>query len=402
MLPRDLGSVDFRSYPPQARQLAIENISILRRLPLGLLSSLLAELIEYDFKFPAERTRLSRELASLGALTDAQLSELLKGFFKISLTSQLENLNWVNSPAQFVEQLSAHLWRTGQQDAFSIAAVKYDDHLTATTAAQAPPIPRLGIVIIGRGVASYDGQLFRRLRPYATYFSRVRPENGLRLLLDAIASRAEAHPAAYAHWYIDGGEPENHDSRLTAISWAALAPVRTALLGHIHSEIERPGMGPEKLRSIMARTTPSELGMKTAAGDEVLQRFQLRLLTEGSGTQLFSTSFAQWGAREALRRAQPITLLVRFAPRQRLKPMNELLSAQSGAPETDPLGSLIDADMAAWYTWLDQQRLPGADRSCFLVWFEAQRLALAISPQLPRGTESSSEVGLEKLLAWMT
>ena len=42
--------------------------------------------------------------------------------------------------------------------------------------------------------------------------------------------------------------------------------------------------------------------------DQVMQRFDVSLLTEGSGTQIFSTSFAQWAAREALRRAQPLTL----------------------------------------------------------------------------------------------
>ena len=41
----------------------------------------------------------------------------------------------------------------------------------------------------------------------------------------------------------------------------------------------------------------------------MLNRFQLSLLTEGSGTQVFSTTFVQWAAREALRRAQPLTLV---------------------------------------------------------------------------------------------
>jgi hypothetical protein len=97
----------------------------------------------------------------------------------------------------------------------------------------------------------------------------------------------------------------------------------------------------------------------SGTGDEILQRFRLKLLTEGSGTQLFSTSFAQWTAREVLRRAQALTLLVRFAPRQRQKPMNELLSANSNQQEMDVAGSLMDADMGAYYNWLNQQRLPG-------------------------------------------
>ena len=88
----------------------------------------------------------------------------------------------------------------------------------------------------------------------------------------------------------------------------ALAPTSETRLSRIQSGTERPGKGPEALRSIMARLQPADLRM-SRSGDEILQRFQLKLLTEGSGTQLFSTSFAQWTAREVLRRAQPLTLL---------------------------------------------------------------------------------------------
>jgi len=159
-------------------------------------------------------------------------------------------------------------------------------------------------------------------------------------------------------------------------------------------------MGPEVLRTLLAQATPADLGLR-AANDPVLDRFQVKLLTEGSGTQIFSTTFAQWTAREILRRAQPLTLLVRFAPRQRQKPMNELLSESSDRPELDPVGSLIDADMGAYYNWLNQLRLPGADQSSFLAWFENHGEALAIGPSMPRGTESTSVADLRELLSWM-
>ena len=114
----------------------------------------------------------------------------------------------------------------------------------------------------------------------------------------------------------------------------------------------------------------------------MLNRFQLSLLTEGSGTQVFATTFVQWAAREALRRAQPLTLLARFGPRQRENPMNVLLNEAQRRPELDPQGSLVDADMGAYYTWLNQQRLSGAERAAFLVWFEDHQEALAIGPRL--------------------
>jgi hypothetical protein len=183
-------------------------------------------------------------------------------------------------------------------------------------------------------VGSFDGVLFRKLRPHGTYFSRIKPDNGVQILLDAVEAGAKVHPVRYGHWYIDGGEPADHDSSLTLISYSALESARAALLGKVQAEIERPGMGPEMLRTIMAGLRPEDLNMN--GGDEVLKRFQAKLLTEGSGTQLFSTSFAQWAAREALRRAQP--LLVRFAPRQRQKPMNELLSTPPNQPEGRPSG----------------------------------------------------------------
>jgi hypothetical protein len=157
-------------------------------------------------------------------------------------------------------------------------------------------------------------------------------------------------------------------------------------------------MGPEELRTDMARLVPVDLGMDKA-GDPVLDRFKVKLLTEGSGTQIFSTTFAQWTAREVLRRAEPLTLLVRFAPRQRQRPMNEMLLSPKANPELDPIGSLVDADMGAYYHWINQQRLPGSERSAFLVWFEGQRQALVISPSLPKRTESSSELDLGQLLS---
>jgi hypothetical protein len=258
---------------------------------------------------------------------------------------------------------------------------------------------RLGITVIGQGVTAHDEPLFRKLRAHGAYFSGVKPENGLEFLLTTAAARANAHPDPYAHWYIDGGQAAAHNPALTCVSYHALEPLRAALSAKIRTEIERPGMGPEALRTLLAQMRPSDLGL-SKSGDPVLDRFQVKMLTEGSGTQIFSTTFAQWTAREALRRAQPLTLLVRFAPRQRQKPMNEMLSASHDVAELDPLGSLIDADMGAYYNWLNLQRLPGAEQSSFLVWFEGHNEAIAIGPSIPRGTVSNAATGLEQLLTW--
>jgi hypothetical protein len=398
MLPLDLHAEQFAGYPPEAKRLAVANLGALRQLPLSFLPGLLRELIEYDFKFPAERVAIEKELTNLSSLSGTQINQWFQAFSQVSLSSKLEHFDWINHPAQFVEQESAYLWTTHQLDAFRKAAIDYGDRLRLAERVEPIPMRRLGIAVIGQGVVSYDGLLFRNLREYGTYFGQIKPENGLELLLTAVATRAKAHPTPYSHWYVDGGEEVHHSPLLTCVPYRALEPVRTALLKYMQAEIQRPGMGPEDLRTHLARLLPSDLGMDKA-GDPVLDRFQVKLLTEGSGTQIFSTTFAQWTTREALRRAQPLTLLVRFAPRQRQRPMNELLSGSQGSPELDFTGSLIDGDMGAYYHWINQQRLPGSEQSSFLVWFEGHNQALAIGPSLPRGATSNSVIDVGELLS---
>jgi hypothetical protein len=257
----------------------------------------------------------------------------------------------------------------------------------------------LGIAVVGQGVDSYAEPLFRKLRPHGAYFNQIKPENGLNQIFDVLAARSTAHPIPYAHWYVDGGAEAAHDKSLTCVSYGTLAPARATLADKMKKEIDRPGMGPEYLRTMMARLTPPDLGMDEKA-DPVLSHFQLKVLTEGSGTQIFSTTFAQWTAREALRRAQPLTLFVRFAPRQRQKPMNEMI-AGSNHIDLDPVGSLVDGDMGAYYNWLNQQRLSGADQSSFFVWFENHSEAVAIGPAMPRGTQSKSAATVGEVLSWL-
>jgi len=400
MQPKDLKADNFKSYAPQARKLAIDNLAALCQLPLSFLPGILREVIEYDYKFPAERRALDKEIANLHALSPDQIKQWFQAFAQIKLSENLERFDWVNSPAQFVEQLSSHLWTTHQLDAFRTAAIAYADKLHAAVPPDPPPpISRLGIAVVGQGVSEYNEALFRKLRPHGAYFTKIKPENGLQQLLEAVAARAKAHPIPYVHWYIDGGAEAAHDPALTLVSYQALESTRIALVEKMRAEVERPGNGPENLRTFMAQVRPADLDVKS--DDVVMDRFRVKLLTEGSGTQVFSTSFAQWAAREALRRAQPLTLLVRFAPRRRQKPLNEMLFAKTETVELDPVGSLVDGDMGAYYNWLNQQRLPGAEQSSFLVWFEGHNIAVAISPTLPRGTLSSSATDMRELLTMM-
>lgn len=396
MLPTELTAAQFSRYPPGAKRCAADRLALLQQLPLAFVPLLLRELILYDWKFPAERAELDQQFEYLAALRPDQLRQLVAPFAALRLSPEFEQFDWVSRPGEFSEKLTAHLWATHQIDSFRVAAVEYMDQVRVTRRPWSSPVPRLGLVIIGQGVAENSYPLFRRFRARGVYFTNVDPAGGYRTLVDAVAERAAAHPVPWGHWYIDGGNPGADCPGATCVSWESLTAVREALLERIRRAMHS-GAGSEALRTMLAEIGPAEMGLGGAPSDLVLNRFRISLLTEGSGTQLFSTTFVQWAAREALRRAQPVTLLARFAPRVQDLSLGELISNPHATPVPDPHGALIDADMGAWYTWLNQQRLAGAAVSRFLVWFEDHREALAIAPGLRPGTDSHS-ISLKELL----
>jgi hypothetical protein len=394
--PRELKAEHFAKYPPESHQFATRYLSLLRELPLSFLPLLLREVIQYDWKFPIERQDLNRQLSYLASLPEDERRQMLAGFAELKLSTSLAQMDWAGSPMRFSEQLTAFLWASRQIDSFRAAAVGYVEKLDAATPKEPLAVARLAIVLIGQGVAENQRPLFRKLRPHGVYFKQVDPQGGLQAILEAAARRAREHAAPFAHWYIDGGTAESVPGvDLSRVSYQSLAPAREALLDRVRSIAQSHTMGPEGVVTALSQMRPDQLGL---TGDPVLSRFQADLLTQGSGTQVFSTTFVQWASREVLRRAQPLTLLARFVPRQREQPMNELLAGTHPNNGLDPQGALIDADMGGYYTWLNQQRLIEAEKASFLIWFEDHNEALAIGPSLARGAESNERLNLAQIL----
>jgi len=387
MTPAQLKPESFRAYQPQARSLAERHLGLLRTLPLSFLSLLLREVITYDRKFPAERRELDYQFSYLASLPEAAREKELAPFRAIRVGDNLQQLDWVGAPARFSEALSAHLWSTHQIDEFHGAAVAYMDRATGALPPLVPKMPRLTVVIIGQGVTNAEFALFRKLRSYGVTFTNVDPEGGLSTIAGWLGSRAAEVPDRYAHWSISGGaELSPERSELISISYEALAKPRAAMSAVLRKSFES-GMGSEALRTRLAAMEPADIGLSATGGDAAATWFQLSLLSEGSGTQIFSTSFVQWAAREALRRAQPVTMVCRYTPRVRSSSMKDLLTPDPAkAPVLDAQGSLMDADMGAYQTWLNVQRLPGARESKFLCWFEGHGQLLAIAPDLKPGT----------------
>jgi hypothetical protein len=397
MLPAALEPNDFAAYPPLAKQLAIANLTVFRELPLAFVPLLLRELIGYDWKFPAERAEMDVQLRYLAGLSLQQRSANFQPFAALKLNAELEKLDWVNDPSGFSEKLSAYLWASHQMDEFRSASIAYVQGLHAATPKLSLPTYRVAMVTVGEGVTQNTYPLFRKLRREGVYFTNVDPTNGRAELIEFVRQRARQFPAPFGHWYIDGAH-NTSEPGITTVSYASLDPLRTSLVAKMRYVMQPGNGGPEYLRSLLARMRPEDFGLEGTGDAGVLNRYRVSLLTEGSGTQLFSTTFVQWSAREALRRAQPLTLLARFSPRQHEDSMRELLAGRQDHPVSDPAGSLVDADMGAYYTWINQQRLSGAENSRFLVWFENHSELVAIAPALKRGTLEKTPVTMRDVL----
>lgn len=404
MASHTLQSGDFAHYPPQGKEVAVEHLPLLRQLPPAFAVSLLREIANYDWRFPAEQHDIDMQLRYLGAMTAPQLQAAMSAF--AALPSPFGKESWASLPIESSEKLTAYLWTMHQMDNFRVAAETYQHNLNMAEPEVQPAIPRLCIVVVGKDSPASPTPLFQKLKPHGTFFTQIKPAGGLDSLFAAVNARIGAHPLPYGHWYVDGGEQFKTSSSdtagLTTVSYAALATLRAALLKKISSARTSGTVGPEDLRSLLAQLRPDQVGAAETSSDELLRHFELNLLTEGSGTQIFSTTFVQWAAREVLRRARPLTLLARFAPRQMQRPMDDMLAARVVNIQYDLPGSLVDADMGAFYTWINLMRLSGARNSRFLAWFEDRQEAIAIAPTMAKGVVSTQPCDLSQVMRWMS
>jgi len=255
------------------------------------------------------------------------------------------------------------------------------------------------VVMIGKG-ATVSPPLFEKLRPHGQIRTHVNVESGLEAIVEVVNNRSNSPAEPYAHWYVDGGDPlPGISAGMAQLSWPQLAPMNRVVLDHIQSCIAK-GSGPEVLQQQLAEMPLGNLSSGAVAGDPRLQHFALSLFTEGSGTQIFATTFVQAAIRDLLRRAQPTTLFARFAPRQRQKPFNAMVEdVVHGTYDLDPNGSLVDAEMAAYYAYLELMQLPGAAQASILIWFEDHPLAFVAGRSISTGTYTDSPCSMSETFA---
>ena len=148
------------------------------------------------------------------------------------------------------------------------------------------------------------------------------------------------------------------------MSWKALEGVRREFLKRLNA-IRRDLESVDQTNEELRRTDIAALLGKPLGSRPREREFVRSLLLSGNGSLVFNNSFVQWGAAEALRRAQPQVLVAVFGVRPKIKPFSgsvlfEDQSRSNPVPDQDdPAGSLTDAQMLAQYVYYSAQRVNG-------------------------------------------
>ncbi len=395
MTPEALSPASFADYPPAAQHFATEHLSLLRRLPLAVCPSFLQQVKEFDTLFPVERESLRLQFQSLEKLDAQRFATMTAPLRSLKLSNALQQMNWVTTPARFVTDLSAFLWSSGQLDTFRNAA----QDLFAEIPARQDTVSRLVIVILGQNAVIDSQRLLRKLRKNGVYLTSFQHASAWDQMAELAASRVATQPQEYAHWYVDGGS--SHPALASAfqhgitISYPELEPVRKRILNHMEEAIASRSGGAEEMRDRLLETSQLDAGVAAVTSDPILQRFYTDLFTQSSGPQIFSTSFVQWTGRELARRAQPETMILRYAPRQQHQDMNALF-ANATPHGLAPQGSLRDAEMGAFYHWIEMQRITAPGKLTLIAWAEGHPFAVVCGPGAAAGAISTSPLTLQQ------
>ncbi|WP_213805096.1 hypothetical protein [Granulicella sp. dw_53] len=383
--------------------LATQQLPLLRKLPIPLAAIMMQQIARADRLFPVELQELKRSLQALASPHSPAIEAAVRAFAALQLSPELQHLDWATDPASFVEKMSAELWSSGQIGAFHDAAKLL---VPATLPTQtSPPIKPARFVTIALdrrlSAESSTPSLFLKLRPHGTFFPNVKDEEP-NTLGEWLSARAAAAPAPYAHWRLSGeADRSPSPASVVSLSYDGLKSTRQQLLARFNATRNTDGAsGPEGLRHTLLQLTPEQIGLASMP-DPVLRAFAMEIFTGGSGTQLYATTFVQWTVREVLRRAQPQTLLARFTPRSEATSIDLRFTYPELEPPPDGRGSLIDAEMGAYLSYLNLQRLPDEGAS-FLVWHEGYGQALLIGNGMPGNAQSQSPITLKALLRLTT
>lgn len=337
---------------------------LLEKLPRTFLPVLNQQLKEWDLLFPAEQRPIRATLDHLSGLPDADLDALLAPIK--ALEKKMNLPGWTASKDHLGIEDTSVLARSPLYPEWRSEVSKLFDKINA--AVELPKTNKLVISVLPPGLPLDAAPLWPNLAKKGRW---AQLERNFGADLDAIVgSLARRELPA-------GGEPVEHtwvlesvshfselanSANWTVLSYEALAAARSEFRRRMN-EIDKDLRSADETFDGLRNVKIEMLLGPALETDRRIREFIRALFLSGNGAVLFNNSFVQWGASEALRRAQPQVLFCGFGIRQKLKPFSSLVLFEDQAranpvkEELDPAGSLVDIQLLCDYVYLTTERL---------------------------------------------
>ena len=342
---------------------------LLKRLPRTFVPALNEQLDKWDLLFPVEQRTIRNQLDYLAGLSPGDFDGLFRPVKDVEAKMQLPA--WEASRRISISETSLLVrspyypqWRSEVEKVFA----QIDDGIEARKSRK----PRRSVVacLLPAGLPLPAGSPWPRLdRAGRTLVLRAPFSDGAEQFLLALARHTDtAADPVERTWIFESGDafsrilPSAADGP-TLLSFEALGPARKAFLQRLNV-IKKDLHSADQAFDDLRHLDLSPLLSKGLGRDLRLSSFIRDLLLSGNGALLFGNAFVEWGASEAMRRAQPQLLICSFGIRRRLKPFSSVAVFEdqgraNPAPEQDDApSSLIDTQMLAEYVYLTASRLP--------------------------------------------
>jgi hypothetical protein len=369
---------------------------LLPRLPRTFGPALSEQIRRWDLLFPAEQRRLQAQLDHIAGLDPGAAQRLLSPISHLESKMNLPGFD--SSSVQQVGVLARSplypQWRGEVERVFG----QIDDAIEA--AGTLRRFKRLLICELPAGLPYNGAALWTNIAAKGRWTRLGKPFADLRApLLSSLNMRPlpAGLESVESSWVVNAS-PTPPPASEVFLDWEQLAPLRREFLTRLNT-IRRDLKDVDQTNEELRRSNIDRFVPQSIAAAPRVREFIRNVLLTGNGALVFPSSFVQWTASEAIRRAQPQVLYASFGLRARLKPFSSLVLFEDQAranptpEENDPAGSLIDAQLLAEYVYLSAARLlPHADTD-ILALFTAAPLdrALVLGPNVALTTAALAE-----------
>jgi hypothetical protein len=382
-----------------------------RRLPATFGAAVRDQLRQWDSLFPAEQRQLRAQLDWISGLAPVEFDRLfaplveLEGRMALGLHDTTAGLG-VRDVGILARSPLYPQWRAAVENVFS----RID-----AAATQSVPLrnsPRLLLAVLPPAASLKDQPVWPSLAKLGAWFSLDRAFGDmLPALVAGLAARtAPAFEQIERTWVFECGAQFAALANATVLSWDALDALRREFLRRLNA-VQRDLRSVDQTSDDLRRTDISRLTGSAITANPRVREFVRGVLLSGNGSLVFSNSFVEWGASEALRRVQPQVLVASFGMRQKLKPFSSLVlfedqSRSNPVPDQDdPAGSLADAVLLAEYVYLASQRVDCyPDHTVTLLSAVDWNRVLILGPRAPAlaGASATPEQLAAFLLGWLS